>query len=70
MTDNNNYFDPTFNTFHNQSLKDATVENALEIPEIAVIFENANPGEYFQQILSIAIHQHYVLEKIEKALHS
>ena len=69
MTEDYKYFDPTYNTFHNQSLKDATVENALEIPEIAVIFENANPGEYFQQILSMAIHQHYVLEKIEKSLH-
>ena len=70
MEDINNYFDSTYNLFHNQAINDVTLDNAMEIPELEVIFANANPGEYFQQVLSVAIHQHYVLEKIKSALHS
>ena len=64
------YFDKDTNTFNHQTLTDASIEAAMEIPALEAVFANARPHEYFQQILSMAIHQHYVLEKIEKALHS
>lgn len=70
MTDKFNYFDNTYNLFHNQHISDVTINNAMEIPEIEAVFANANPGDYFNQILHIAIHQHYVLEQIKNALHS
>ena len=70
MEDINNYFDSAYNLFHNQSINDATLENAMEVPELEAIFANSKPGEYFQHVLSVAIHQHYVLEKIKSALSS
>lgn len=52
-----------------QKLSDVTLVNAFNDPAIEAVFANANPEDYFQQILSIAIHRGYVIEKIESALH-
>lgn len=53
-----------------QKISDVTLTNAMGDSAIEAVFANANPDEYFQQILAIAIHRGYVLEKIENALHS
>lgn len=62
-------FDKDTNTFNRQKLADTTIKAAMEIPALEAVFANARPDEYFQQILAVAIHQNYVLEKIEKDLH-
>lgn len=68
MTDNIKYYDTTYNLFHNQHIDDVTLNTAMEIPEFEAVFANAEQGDYFNQILHIAIHQHYVLSKIESAM--
>lgn len=51
-----------------QIIKDSTIENAMTIPALEAIFANANPEDYFNQVLAVAVHQAYVLDKIESAL--
>ena len=70
MTPNEKYFDRTYNLFHNQRINDMTLILAMEIPEIEAVFANAEPGDYFNQILHMAVHIHYVLSKIENAIKS
>ena len=68
MSPNDKYFDSTYNLFHNQFVDDVTLETAMEIPEFEAVFANANGEDYFNQILHMAIHMHYVLSKIESAM--
>lgn len=70
MTDDLKYFDPTYNTFHNQSITDANIEAAMEVPDLEAIFANANPGDYFNQILAVAVHQAYVIDRIKKFINN
>ncbi len=68
MTDDHKYYDTTYNLFHNQHIDDITLNTAMEIPEFEAVFANAEQGDYFNQILHMAIHMHYVLSKIESAM--
>mgnify|MGYP006908905267 CR=1 FL=1 len=70
MTEDNKYFDSTYNLLHNQHISDATIDNAMEIPQIEAVFANAEPGDYFNQILHIAIHQAYVLDRIKQFINN
>ena len=70
MTDDKYYFDPETHRLNGQFIDDSLLELAIEDPAIEAIFSNANPNDYANQILHVAIHRGYVLDKIEKALHS
>lgn len=70
MTDDLKYYDPTYNTFHNQSITDANIEAAMEVPDLEAIFANANPGEYFNQVLAVAVYQAHMLDRIRQFINN
>lgn len=53
-----------------QKISDATLNNAYEDPAIEAVFANADPSDYFNQILHIAIHRGHVLNKIEEYINN
>lgn len=53
-----------------QILKDANFEAAMKVPELEAIFANADPSEYFNQVLAVAVHQAYVLDRIKQFINN
>ena len=51
-----------------QLVKDSTLDNAMAIPALEAIFANAKPEDYLNQVLAVAVHQAWVLQKIEASL--
>lgn len=51
-----------------QYIDDSTMDNAMAIPALEAIFANAKPEDYLNQVLAVAVHQAWVLQKIEASL--